>query len=270
METRALELPFAAPAVCLVREVPTTYPACLRRERTEIFLPEARRQHAVYVEALRQCGARVVVLPADDACPDCCFIEDCAVVTGAHALVTRPGAPSRRAEVAPVAAALAPWCTLHGMEEPATLDGGDVLRVGRRLFVGYSERTNAAGLAALARVAALDGLEVVPVPAAAGALHLKSLCSLAGPRLLVHRPCLDLSPFHAAGIDLLPIDHPWATNCLTLGDQVLISADGWALPGPLLDRGLRVRPLAVAEFHKGDGALTCLSLRIPRPGTWTA
>lgn len=256
------------PAACLVRAVPATYTACLRTSPVAIDMAAAREQHASYVSALRETGIEVVTLPADDACPDCCFIEDCAVVTGRHALATRPGAPSRRGEVPPVAQAVARWCEVHPMEPPARLDGGDVLRVGARLFVGLSARTDAAGADQLARVAERDRLAVVRVPVAAG-LHLKSLCSLAAPSLLVHAPSLDPSPFRAAGLECVETAEPAGANVLWLGDRVLVSGHAPRTAELLRARGLAVRVVEVGEFHKGDGALTCLSIRVPAVGGWT-
>ncbi|MBI3268208.1 MAG: type 3 dihydrofolate reductase [Planctomycetes bacterium] len=261
-------VPFALPAAVLVREVPASYARCLRRDPVAIDVAAARAQHAGYVSALREAGAEVVVLPADEGFPDASFVEDCAVVAGGRALLTRPGAPSRQGEVGPVADALARWYGVQRMEAPATLDGGDVLRVGRRLFVGLSGRTNLAGLECLERLAALDGLETVRVVVRAG-LHLKSACGLAAPGLVLLAPgVLDPAPFEAAGLECLAVPEPVGSNCLPLGDRILVSADCPGTLALLVARGLRACPVRVTEFHKGDGALTCLSIRVPSPGTW--
>ena len=131
----------------------------------------ARRQHAAYRAALTALGARVVALPPDDAHPDGCFVEDTAVVIDDLALVTRPGAPSRRGEGAAIAAALAPLVELATMDAPATLDGGDCLRLGRTLYIGRSARTNAAGIARAAEVFAPRGVRVVAVDLRRGLQH---------------------------------------------------------------------------------------------------
>jgi dimethylargininase len=186
-------------------------------------------------------------------------------------MVTRPGAPSRRGEVRPVAAALRPMFIERTERVAATIDGGDVLRDGEDLFVGLSERTNADGAVALAAVAARIGVRVVPVQVAAG-LHLKSAVTLVAPgRLVALRGALDLGPFKARGARLIEVDEPAGGNVLALGRTVLVSA---AAPATL-DR-LRAEPdvepvaVDVSELHKGDGALTCLSLRTPPPGAWCA
>jgi dimethylargininase len=257
----------------IARGVSARYADCLRGDaRARIDVAAARAQHAAYVAAVRAAGVRVDVLPADDASPDACFLEDTAVITGAHALATRPGAPSRRAEVEPVAAELARALTVHRMEAPATLDGGDVLRIDARLFVGLSSRTTAEGADALARVAALDGLQVIRV-AVRGGLHLKSACSLASASLLVYDPGVmgdeELVPFRASGVELLPVAEPAGANVLALGPVVIVSAAAPRSAEALRAKGLDVRVVDVGEFHKGDGALTCLSLRVPRAGHWS-
>ena len=263
--------PFATPQRLLVRQVSARYAECVREDaRARIDVDLARRQHAGYVAALRALALDVEVLPGDDACPDACFVEDVAVITGRHALAARPGAPSRRPEVAPVAAALGRERVVVPIGSPATLDGGDVLRVGARLFVGLSARTNRDGVEALARFAESDGLHVTAVDVRAG-LHLKSACSLVAPDLLVYDArALDdaqLAPLRAAGLRCLAAPEPWGANVLALGDAVLVSA---AAPrtAALLAAERDVRVVDVGEFHKGDGALTCLSLRVPREGCW--
>ena len=266
--------PFAVPARVVARSLSARYPNCLRSETSaRIDVARARAQHDAYIAAVRALGVRVDVLPTDDDCPDACFIEDTAVITGARALATRPGAPSRRAEVAPVAEELARDLAVHRMEAPATLDGGDVLRIGSRLFVGLSSRTNAGGVEALARVAVQDGLEVIPVTVRDG-LHLKSACSLASGSLLVLDPRVmreqDSALFRVTGVALLNAAEPAGANVLALGDAVLVSAAAPGTAEALRRRGLDVRVVDVSEFHKGDGALTCLSLRVPSAGCWCA
>jgi dimethylargininase len=264
---------FAAPARVFTRAVSARYPGCLRADasaRIDLYL--ARAQHAGYVATLRALGIVVDVLPTDDDCPDACFVEDTAVVTGTYTIATHPGAPSRRAEVEPVAEVLACHRTVHRMTAPATLDGGDVLRIGSRLFVGLSSRTNREGAEALARVASQDGLEVVQLSVRDG-LHLKSACSLASASLLLYDPRLmgdaELSALRACGVELAPVSEPAGANVLAVGDAVLVSAAAPGTAGALQARGLDVRIVDVGEFHKGDGALTCLSLRVPAAGAWS-
>lgn len=261
---------FASPARAWLRAIPDSLARCLRENDAPIDVDLARAQHRAYALALEAAGVAVRTLPAEESCPDCVYVEDVALLLGPLALATRPGAPPRRPEVAPVADALAQAMPLVTMRAPATLDGGDVLRVGQRLFVGLSARTNADGARALAEHAAPLGLEVVPVPVQAG-LHLKSAITLVTPGLVVlTRGPLDPRPFREVGLEVLLTDEPLGGNVLALSDRVLVSAGAPALAETLQARGLAVVLLDISELHKGDGALTCLSLRQPPPGAWCA
>jgi dimethylargininase len=264
----------ARPARAVAREVSSSYAGCLRSDAaSRIDVGRARAQHAAYVEALRSAGIEVTVLAADDACPDCCFIEDTAVITGENALATRPGAPARRAEVPAVEAALGRELRVQPMEEPCTLDGGDVLRAGSVLFVGLSARTNVAGAERLRDVARLDGLEVALLEVRGG-LHLKSACTLVTGGLLVYDAALlaqvDLRALCATGLSCVVAEEPSGANVLALGDVVLVSAAAPRTAARLAAQGVAVQTVDVSEMHKGDGALTCLSLRLPAPGTYCA
>jgi len=266
-------LPFALPERVLLRAMSSRYVDCLRSETSSpINVPLALAQHAAYLDAVRATGTVVEMMAGDDDCPDSCFIEDTAVITGRHALATRPGAESRRAEVPPVARALAAYLEIHSMDGPATLDGGDVLRIGAALFVGMSSRSNMPGAAALARVAALDGMSVTPI-SVRGGLHLKSSCTLASGSLLLYDANLcndaDLALLKVPGVELLATKEPAGANVLALGATVLVSAAAPQTAAALRARGINVRMLDISEIHKGDGALTCLSLRIPQAGAWS-
>ena len=250
----------------IVREIPDSYARCLHAPGIDIDVARAREQHAGYVAAIRATGVQVVSVAADEAHPDCCFVEDPAVVIGRHALITVPGAESRRGETGAVASALADFCDVHYMALPATLDGGDVLRVGDRLFVGLSARTNEAGARTLETLAAEEGVSVIRVPLQSG-LHLKEHVTLANEHTLVVPPGFDLSPF--TGLDHIEVEGRFASNVLALGGVVLVSASAQQTGAALEAHGLSVRAVPADELHKGDGALTCLSLRIPLEGSWT-
>ena len=248
--------------VALMRGVPPTLVRCELsfRERELIDLERATAQHAAYAALLRSLGLEVVELPADPAFPDCCFVEDVAVVLDEVALLTRPGASSRRGEVAAVEAALARYRPLERTQEPATLEGGDVLRVGRSLFVGRSGRTNAAGIARLAAVAEPLGYRVVPV-AVTGCLHLKSaVTALDDGHVLVNRAWLDTEPLHGLGLVEVAPEEPGAANVLAVSGQLIGHAGFPRTLGRLAARGYPVRPLDVSEFLKAEAALTCKSL----------
>lgn len=263
---------FAAPAHVLVRGVADSFTRCLTTRPGPLDLVAARAEHAGYVDMLRELGLTVETISPDDACPDSCFVEDTAVITGRHAVLTRPGAESRRAEVAAVGGALSAHRSVHEMRAPATLDGGDVLRVGARLFVGLSRRTNREGADFLAQVAALDGLEVTTLAVPSG-LHLKSACTVASATTLVYAPSVlapdALDALRAASLTCVPAREPEGGNVLALGDVVLVSADAPRTADSLAALGLTIRPIRATALHAADGGLTCLSLRIPREGAWT-
>jgi dimethylargininase len=248
--------------IALMRGVPPTLARCELsfREREPIDLDRALAQHAAYATLLRSLGLELVELPADPAFPDCCFVEDVAVVLDEVALLTRPGAPSRRGEITAIEAALARYRPIEATPPPATLEGGDVLRVGHTLYVGRSARTNEAGIARLRAVAEPLGYRVVPV-AVTGCLHLKSaVTALDQERLLVNRAWLDPAPLR--GLELVDVapEEPGAANVLRVAGLVI------AHPGfpRTLERvaalGYAVRPLDVSEFLKAEAALTCKSL----------
>ncbi|PYQ07057.1 MAG: dimethylargininase [Acidobacteria bacterium] len=183
--------------IALTREVSAALARCelTFRPRHAIDLDRAVGQHAAYCRMLESLGLDVVRLPGDPAQPDCCFVEDTAVVLDEVAVLAHPGAPSRRGEVDVVASALEGYRTLARIPSSARLDGGDVLALGRRIFVGSSARTDAAGARALQRIVAPFGYDVVPV-GVTGCLHLKSAVTAIGEGAVLANPgWLDLGPF---------------------------------------------------------------------------
>ncbi len=267
---------FAAPAKLLVRPISSRFAECLRSDANiAIDVDRARTQHRGYVEALERLGLVVESVEADDDAPDACFLEDTAVVMDARSLATMPGAPARRREVEPVTRAvrrLTHVTDVIEMQLPATLDGGDVLRVGEHLFVGLSSRTNAAGAAALELAAKGSGIRVVRLTVRDG-LHLKSACTLASAGLLVYDARVlgdeELACFLGIGLRVMPAPEAAGANVLALGGAVLVSLAAPKTAELLRAEGLDVHVVDVGEMHKADGALTCLSLRIPRAGCWS-
>jgi dimethylargininase len=229
-------------------------------EREPIDYERAVAQHGAYVRLLEDLGVRVFPIEADEALPDCCFVEDIAIVLDEIVVLLRPGAPSRRGETPGVAAALAPYRPLVRLEEPARIDGGDVLVLGRRLFVGLSNRTDAAGLEALAAAVTRFGYEVVPVRME-GCLHLKTAVTAAAPDLLLVNPAwVELAPFR--GRDRVEVDpgEPWGANVVRAGDAVVAAAGFPRTADRLRALGLDVHTVDVSEFQKAEGGVTCKSL----------
>lgn len=253
------------PRTAFVRHVPVTLPRALAKEAppTPIDVDLARRQHAAYVEALRALGLETVELPADERYPDCCFVEDTAVVAGGVALIPNLGAATRRGESPVVAAALARHgLPLESMTPPATLDGGDCLRIGARIWVGLSERTNAAGLARAKAVFEPRGLEVRGVPLERG-LHLKSSCSgLDDHTVLVADGALPVDAFRGLTVLTVPPEEALAANVVAVGRSVLLAAGCPRTQAMIEGAGFRAIPVDTGELRKADGALTCLSILV--------
>ena len=229
-------------------------------EREPIDVGLAERQHLAYERCLADLGCAVTSLPSEPALPDSVFVEDTAVVLDELAVVTRPGAVSRRPETASVAAALAPWRPLLYLGSPGTLDGGDVLVVGRRIFVGRSLRSDEAGCGQLRDLLAPRGYAVVPVPVR-GCLHLKSAVTVvAADRLLVSPAWVDGSAF--AGLGIIDVDpaEPHAANALRIGDSVVFPAAFERTRRRLEGAGIRVVTVDVSELARAEGAVTCCSL----------
>jgi dimethylargininase len=247
----------------IVREIPSSFANALSAAPPDppIDVALAREQHAAYVRALEACGLAVTVVPADEACPDCVFVEDTAVVLGGFALITRPGAPSRRAETPAIAAALDELVDVTHMTEPATLDGGDVMWVAGNVFVGRSARTNAAGIAQLAAAVKSCGFDVVPIDLPAGVLHLKCVVSrLGGDRILLAPDTIPARAFGNMHVIHGPPDEAYAANCVAIGDYVIV-AEGFASTAHELRRsGYTVHEVPCSEVRKADGSLTCQSI----------
>jgi len=249
------------PMHAIVRAIPATFAQALAAVRPDppIDLARARAQHAAYCAALGAMGVTVTTLPADDASPDCVFVEDLAVVADGRALITRPGAPSRRAETQPVADALARRFELAWMTAPATLDGGDCMRVGSTIYVGRSARTNDAGIERLAAV--FSTLRVVAVDLPAAVLHLKCVCSpLGDDRILLAAGSLPTSVFPGVHVLAIPSPEAYAANAVAIGDHVIVAAEYPRTHDALTRAGFTVHAVATTEVQKADGSLTCQSL----------
>ena len=247
----------------LTRHIPNTFANALSAAPPDppIDVALAREQHRQYCIALAECGATVTTLPADERCPDSVFVEDTAVVVDNHALITRPGAPSRQLETEAIAEELDAWLTCVPMNEPATLDGGDCMLVGRTMFVGRSARTNVAGIAQLAQAFAPRGVRVIPVDLPPSVLHLKCVVSPLGfDRVLLAENSLDRAVFRGLGIVSVPAEETYAANAVAIGKHVIV-ADGFPRTlSALIKSGLTPHPVPCSEVRKADGSLTCQSI----------
>jgi dimethylargininase len=248
--------------VALTRAVPPSMTACelTHLERQPIDVEVATAQHAHYEAVLRSLGVRVERV---DAAPDHCdsvFIEDTAVVFDEIAVLTRPGAASRRAEVDAVAAAMGRFRPLHAIAAPGTLDGGDVLIAGRQVFVGISGRTNDDAVAQLRRL--LEPLDyIVHAVPVRQCLHLKSAATAASDTLLVINPAsIDVARF--GPLELLEVDpsEPAGANVLRVGETIVCPDSAPRTRARLEARGFRTMAVDASELAKAEGALTCCSL----------
>jgi dimethylargininase len=250
-------------ALAVTRPVPQSLTECelTHLERAPIDIVVARAQHADYELALAALGCEIVHVPPADELPDSVFVEDIAIVLDEIAIITRPGAASRRPETVEVAATLGAFRQLQFLSEPATLDGGDVLRLGRVLYVGLGTRTNAAGARQLADFISPYGYEVREVPVDA-CLHLKSAITEVAAGVVVINPEWvngQMFPDHAI-IEVDPSE-PAAANVLRIGDAV-VSPAAHPLTNARLGSAVRVRTVDVSELAKAEGAVTCCSLII--------
>lgn len=248
--------------IAVTRPVSPTLAHCelTHLAREPIDAARAAAQHATYERLLGALGATVVrVAPAPEL-PDAVFVEDTAVVLDEVAILTRPGAPTRQGELPGVAAVLARYRQVLSLSPPATLDGGDVLRLGRTLYVGRSRRTNQKGIEQLKSFMAPFDYDVVPV-AFNGCLHLKSAVTAVGDGLLLLNPVwVSATAFSAC--DTLPIDarEPYAANALRVANSVVYPAQCPRTHELLVRRGLEVVPIDCSELAKAEGAVTCCSL----------
>jgi dimethylargininase len=229
-------------------------------DRVEIDIAKAEQQHRQYEECLRAMGAKVIALPAEPDLPDSVFVEDPAVVVDEVAVLTRPGAESRRREGESLAKTLARFRPVRWMQAPATLEGGDAMRAGKTLYVGASARSNAAGIAQLAAELAPFGYEVKAVEVR-GCLHLKSGCCYLGEgTVLANRQWVDTEAMSGLRIVDVALDEPWAANVLTIGGIALMPA-GFPQTAEIVDGlGWKVRTVDISELRKAEAGVTCSSL----------
>ena len=253
------------------RAVSPRLPECqlTHLQRTPIDASKASQQHAAYEDALRDAGFDIVRLPDLPDDPDAVFVEDTALLLDGHAVITRPGAPSRIGEAQSTADGLASHFELHTIRR-GFVDGGDVLRIGKTLYVGLSTRTNGQGVEALREAVTPLGYEVVQAELR-DCLHLKTGATLAGwsssgaPILLYSEQSID--PVQFDGVEPLAV-HPEeaaAANCAKAGSRLILPAGNPRTAALLRDRGFQVTEVDVSELQKAEAGVTCMSLIDDRP-----
>ena len=238
--------------------------------RQPIDLQIARAQHRAYEQLLEKLGARVVSLPAEPDLPDSMFVEDPAIVLDELAVIFPLGTESRRPEAGSLAQALSKFRKLEHVTLPGTLEGGDILRIGSRLFVGLTKRSNAEGIRQLAAILGPHHYKVIAVPVT-GCLHLKSAVTYIGRKqvsgsratfatLLANRAWFDTEPF--TGFEWIDVDpaEPHAANVLALGNTIIFPKSFPRTCARIEAAGFHVTPLDISELQKAESGLTCSSL----------
>jgi dimethylargininase len=229
-------------------------------DRAPIDYARAVKQQAAYCNYLAGCGVAVIELSENLDYPDCCFVEDTAIVLDEIAIIANPGALSRRPEVGLVKRELAKYREIAQLNLPDTLDGGDVLRIGKQLFIGNSLRTNLSAIAEVGRLLAPFGYRVEAAPLN-GCLHLKSACAAIDEQtVLINPQWIDAGLFKNYRVLTVDAEEPWAANILRVGDSIC-HPRGFEKTQAMLQKHYRkIDTLDISELQKAEAALTCLSI----------
>jgi len=248
--------------IAITREVNAAIGSCeltfLRRGSIDTAL--ALQQHQDYQSVLSSLGCEIVVVPTEPGLADSVFIEDTAMVLDEIAVLLRPGAASRRPEVAGVEAVLRQYRTLASIQPPGTLDGGDLLRIDNKIFAGLSTRSNKSGIEQFRNIVKDHGFRVETV-ATTKCLHLKSAVSEVAPgTLLINPDWISTSSF--GDYELIDVDREesHAANALLVGQDLMFPASFPRTADKLVTRGINVTPIDLSELQKAEGAATCCSL----------
>ncbi|WXG44027.1 MAG: arginine deiminase family protein [Promethearchaeati archaeon SRVP18_Atabeyarchaeia-1] len=247
----------------VVRQVADTLHKCVRvySAREEVDISLARKQHDLYCDALQRRTLKLIRVPADNSFPDCVFVEDPAIVYRQNAVICRMGARSRVGEIEGVRKTLSSlFKNTVTIRPPATIEGGDVLKVDSDLFIGVTSRTNMEGVNQLKETLKNEECHVTPVRVEK-ILHFKSACSYIGDHYIVANPgYFDLGVLSSFNLILLPKEEAYAANCLAVNGTVFVSK-GYPVTRNLIEKeGFTTEELDVSEFKKCEGSLTCLSI----------
>lgn len=248
--------------VAITRDVSPRFNECeiTHIERTPINVDVARAQHHEYVNALQQLGCTVVELPAESDLPDSVFVEDTAFILPELAVITRPGADSRKPETQSIIDALAPYTTFVQLQSPATLDGGDVLVLGKKIYIGLSTRSTQDAIDQLNQLLQEHGYEAIGVQMH-DCLHLKSALTRVDNHTLLINPSW-VDTYHFADFTWIEVDpsESFAANCLPVGNAIIYPTAFPKTCARLEAAGYRVHTVDVSELAKAEGAVTCCSL----------
>lgn len=250
--------------IAITRQVSPRFNECeiTHIDRSPINLDIARAQHQGYTQALKDAGCEVIELAAEEELPDSVFVEDTAFILPEVAVITRPGADSRRPETQSISRTLQPFRELLFIQAPGTTDGGDVLVLGKDIFVGMSTRSNQAAVDQMNALLGKFGYCAQGVELH-DCLHLKSAVTrVDAGTLLINRSWADAR--HFPGFDLIDVDtsESFAANCLPVNGEIIYPAAFPKTRAKLEARGYRVRTVPMDELAKAEGAVTCCSLII--------
>lgn len=248
----------------IVRDIPNSYQQCVVgfHDKPQINVDLAKQQHQAYCKTLEQLGLKIIRIPADNTLPDCCFTEDTAIVFGDTAIITSPGTASRVAETVEMEKTLTPLKKIFYISPPGTIDGGDVLKIDKKVYIGISARTNEHAIKQVAAIINPKGFEVIGVKIR-NILHLKSAVTYVGNGcVLLAEGYVDESAFSEYDKIIVPKEEGYCANCLVVNGKVLLPK-GFPKTKSLVEaKGFSVIELEMTEIEKAEGALTCLSVII--------
>ena len=244
----------------VVRPVPDSYDHCVRTNAEKIDVALAKSQHAEYRRTLQELGLELIWIKGDNTLPDSGFVEDTAVILGEKAIICNMKTKSRVKEVVEVAKTLEKLKETYHIRPPATIDGGDVLKIENKVLVGLSARTNIHAIRQLRKILENSDFEIVPVKIQ-NVLHLKSACTYLGNNyVIVSKGHFDTDILQDYNEIVVLRGEEYAADCLSINGTVLM-AKGYSKTKSLIEKeGFFVKELEISEFRKGEGALTCLSI----------
>ena len=250
--------------IAITREVSSRFNECeiTHIDRTPIDLNIARQQHHEYTQALAQIGYQMIELPEEQDLPDSVFVEDTAFILPEVAVITRPGADSRKPETESIIQALSPHRPLVHVTAPATVDGGDVLVLGKKIYIGLSTRSTMEAVDQLQNLLDNYGYKVTGVELT-DCLHLKTAVTRVDDKtLLINKNWVN--PSHFSGYDLIDVDpsEPFGANCLPVKDVIIYPTSFPKTQTKLEQKGYNIMNVKLDELAKAEGAVTCCSLII--------
>jgi dimethylargininase len=251
-----------ADTFAIVRDVPESFRQSVSYFNTsyDIDLERAKIQHQKYCDTLTKLAINLIRLDTDDSLPDCCFTEDIIVIVDDLAIITNPGIQSRVAETKALEKTLSVFKGVFRVSEPGTIEGGDVLKIDKTLYIGLSPRTNREGIRQVSSVLEPMGFWIKPVEIR-NTLHLKSACTYLGNGLIIlAEGYFDVNIFSGFEKIIVPKGEEYCANCLFVNNRVMIPKGFPKTKALIEEKGLIVTELEMSEFRKADGAMTCLSV----------